>query len=177
MSEGMQPLQVCPPFELLIFLGLLTQELRLTSRVLPLSLSSYHPNPSLLDVHIADECPCPVRGSGIAHATFTMPLHDVLYGPGFPTNLLSISAITKALHFGVFFYPYLHLLGSSHGAEDWIGPWEWKRDLWARGRHSFHWTMCSLFTLCLSMFFANLFFVVLDNMLIIHDKTWLLMHI
>ena len=69
-------------------------------------INPYHPNSSLLDVHIVDGHPYPVKGSGTTHATSTMHLHNVLYGLGFPTNLLSISAITKALNCDVFFYPY-----------------------------------------------------------------------
>ena len=38
--------------------------------------------------------------------TSSLPLQNVLYIPGFPANLLSISAITKALHCGVFFFPH-----------------------------------------------------------------------
>ena len=72
----------------------------------PSILNSYHPGPSIPDVHIADGCPSPVKRFGITRATSTLPLHNVLYVLGFPTNLLSISAITKALNCGVFFYPY-----------------------------------------------------------------------
>ena len=72
----------------------------------PSILNSYHLDPSIPDVHIADGRPCPVKGSSITRATFTLQLHNVLYVIGFPINLLSISAITKALNCGVFFYPY-----------------------------------------------------------------------
>ena len=68
--------------------------------------NSYHPDPSIADVHIVDGRPCHVKGSGITRATSTLPLHNVLYVPDFPTNLLSISAITKALNCGVFCYPH-----------------------------------------------------------------------
>ena len=72
-------------------------------------LNSYHHDTSIPDVHIPNGRPCPVKGSNITQATFTLPLHNVLYVPGFPTNLLSISAITKALNCGVFFYPYHYI--------------------------------------------------------------------
>ena len=72
----------------------------------PFILTSYHLDSSIPNIHIVDGRPCPVRGSGTSRATVTLPLHNVLYVPGFPTNLLSISAITKALNCRVFFYPY-----------------------------------------------------------------------
>ena len=72
----------------------------------PSTLTSYHPDSSIPNVHIADGRPCTVRGYGTSRATATLPLYNVLYVPRFPTNLLSISAITKALNCGVFFYPY-----------------------------------------------------------------------
>ena len=72
----------------------------------PSILTAYHLDSSIPNVHIADGRPCPVSGSGTSRATTTLPLHNVLYVPGFPTNLLSISAITKALNCGLFFYPY-----------------------------------------------------------------------
>ena len=72
----------------------------------PSIFTSYHPDSSIPNVHSADGHPCLVHGSSTSRATTTLPLHNVLYVPGFPTNLLSISAITKALKYGVFFYPY-----------------------------------------------------------------------
>ena len=69
-------------------------------------LTSYRPETSIPDVRIADGRSCPVLGSGQSSATSSLPLLNVLYIPGFPANLLSISAITKALHCGVFFYPH-----------------------------------------------------------------------
>ena len=72
----------------------------------PSILTAYHPDSFIPNVHIVDGRPCPVRGSGTSRATTTLPLHDVLYVPGFPTNLLSISDITKALNCEVFFYSY-----------------------------------------------------------------------
>ena len=72
----------------------------------PSVLTSYRPETSIPDVRIADGRSCPVLSSGQSHATSSLPLQHVLYIPGFPTNLLSISAITKALHCGVFFFPH-----------------------------------------------------------------------
>ena len=69
-------------------------------------LTSYRPETSIPDVRIADGRSCPVLGSGQSSDTSSLPLKNVLYIPGFPANLLSISAITKALHCGVFFYPH-----------------------------------------------------------------------
>ena len=101
----------------------------------PSILNSYHSDPSIPDVYIADGCPCLVKGSGITQATSTLPLHNVLYVPGFPTNLLSISAITKALNCGVFFYPYHCIFQDLHmgqriglGHENGLGIYEFVAD-------------------------------------------------
>ena len=72
----------------------------------PSVLTSYRPETSIPDVRIADGRSCPVLGSGQSRATSSLPLQHVLYIPGFPANLMSISAITKALHCGVFFFPH-----------------------------------------------------------------------
>ena len=72
----------------------------------PSVLTAYRPETSIPDVRIADGRSCPVLGSGQSHATSSLPLQNVLYIPGFPANMLSISAITKALHRGVFFFPH-----------------------------------------------------------------------
>ena len=72
----------------------------------PSVLTAYRPETSISDVRIADGSSCPVLGSGQSRATSSLPLQNVLYIPGFPANLLSISAITKALHCGVFFFPH-----------------------------------------------------------------------
>ena len=72
----------------------------------PYVLTSYRPETSIPDVRIADGRSCPVLGSGQSRATSSLPLHHVLYIPGFPANLLFIRAITKALHCGVFFFPH-----------------------------------------------------------------------
>ena len=73
---------------------------------LPTILTSYRPETSIPDVRIANGRSCPVLGSDQSRATSSLPLQNVLYIPGFPTNLLSISVITKALHCGVFFFPH-----------------------------------------------------------------------
>ena len=72
----------------------------------PSVLTAYRPETSIPDVRIADGRSSPVLGSGQSRATSSLPLQNVLYIPGFPANLLSISAITKALHCGVFFFPH-----------------------------------------------------------------------
>ena len=72
----------------------------------PSVLTSYRPETSIPDVRIADGRSCPVLGSGQSRATSSLPLQNILYIPGFPANLLSISAITKALHCGVLFFPH-----------------------------------------------------------------------
>ena len=72
----------------------------------PSVLTSYRPETSIPDVRIADGRSCPVLGSGQSRATSSLPLQHVLYIPGFLANLLSISAIAKALHCGVFFFPH-----------------------------------------------------------------------
>ena len=72
----------------------------------PSILTSYRPETSIPDVRIADDRSCPILGSGQSCATSSLPLQNVLYIPGFPANLMSIRAITKALHCGVFFFPH-----------------------------------------------------------------------
>ena len=69
-------------------------------------LSSYHPTPSHPLVTIADGRPCPVQGRGTTRVTPSLSLHQILYVPGFPVNLLSISAITRALPCTVIFFPF-----------------------------------------------------------------------
>ena len=72
----------------------------------PSFLTAYRPETSIPDVRIADGRSCHVLGSGQSRAASSLPLQNVMYIPGFPANLLSISAITKALHCGVFFFPH-----------------------------------------------------------------------
>ena len=69
-------------------------------------LSAYHPTPSHSTVTIADGRPCLVQGRGSTHVTPSLSLHQILYVPRFPVNLLSISAITRALPCTVTFFPF-----------------------------------------------------------------------
>ena len=69
-------------------------------------LSSYHPTHSHPPVTIADGRPCPVQGRGTTRVTPSLSLHQILNVPGFPVNLLSISAITRALPCTVTFFPF-----------------------------------------------------------------------
>ena len=69
-------------------------------------LLSYHPTPSHSPVTIADSRPCPVQGHGTTRVTPSLSLHQILYVPGFPVNLLSISVITRALPYTVTFFPF-----------------------------------------------------------------------
>ena len=73
-------------------------------------LSSYHPTPSHPPVTIANGRPCPVQGHGTTRITPSLSLHQILYVPGFPVNLLSISAITRALPCTVTFFPFHYIL-------------------------------------------------------------------
>ena len=72
----------------------------------PSVLTSYRPETSIPDVRIAEGRFCPVLGSGQFSATSSLPLQNVLYIPGVPANLLSISVITNSLHCDVFFFPH-----------------------------------------------------------------------
>ena len=72
----------------------------------PSILSSFKPLSTMPPVTIADGRSCPVKGLGSTTPTSTLPLTQVLYVPGFPTNLLSISAITRALFCCVTFFPF-----------------------------------------------------------------------
>ena len=69
-------------------------------------LLSYLPTPSHPPVTIADGRPCLVQGRGTTRVTPSLSLHQILYVPGFPINLLSISAITRALPCTVTFFPF-----------------------------------------------------------------------
>ena len=72
-------------------------------------LSSYHPTPSHPLVTIADGRPCPVQGRGTTRVTSSLSLHQILYVPSFHVNLLSISAITRALPCTVTFFPFRYI--------------------------------------------------------------------
>ena len=57
-------------------------------------------------ITIADCHSCSVTGKGIAQPTSSIPLSNVLYVPNLDVNLVSISALTKALYCSVKFFPY-----------------------------------------------------------------------
>ena len=127
----------------------------------PSILTSCHADSSIPNVHIADGRPYPVHGSCTFRATATLPLHNVLYVLGFPTNLLSISAITKALNCGVFFYLYHCIFqdlntGKRIGLcyENVHGLYELVADSPSIGLHA-------LLTFCIFLFFTDIFFVAL----------------
>ena len=69
-------------------------------------LSSYHPTPSHSLVIIADGRPCQVQDRGTTRVTPSLSHHEILYVPGFPINLLSISAITRAFPCTFTFFPF-----------------------------------------------------------------------
>ena len=81
-------------------------------------LSSYRPTPSHPLVTIDKGRPCLVQGCDTTRVTNSLSLHQILYVPHFPMNLLSISAITRAL-------PYTITLFLSHYVF---------QDLYIRGR-------------------------------------------
>ena len=69
-------------------------------------LSSYHLSPSHPAITIYDGCPCPVQGHDTTRVTNSLSLHQILYVPGFPVNLLFISVSTRALPYTVTFFPF-----------------------------------------------------------------------
>ena len=69
-------------------------------------LSHIHSLSHLETVTIVDGRSCSVTGKGIAQPTSSIPLSNVLYVPNLDVNLLSISALTKALYCSVKFFPY-----------------------------------------------------------------------
>ena len=94
-------------------------------------ISSYHPTPSHSPVTIADGRPCPVQGRCTTRVTPSLSLHRILYVPGFPINLLSISAITRALPCTVTFFPFHCIFQDLYtgrriglGRENWQGIYE-----------------------------------------------------
>ena len=70
------------------------------------TLSSLTPTTAYPPVSIADGHSCFVKGYGSTKPTPSLTLHNVLYVPGFPTNLLSISTITGTLNCVAIFYPF-----------------------------------------------------------------------
>ena len=73
----------------------------------PSTLSSLTPTTAYPPVSIADGRSCFVEGYGSTKPTPSLTLHNVLYVPGFPTNLLSISTITRTLNCIAIFYPFI----------------------------------------------------------------------
>ena len=72
----------------------------------PSTLSSLTPTITYPPVSILDGHSCSVKGYGSTKPTPSLTLYNVLYVPGFPTNLLSISTITTTLHCVAIFYPF-----------------------------------------------------------------------
>ena len=72
----------------------------------PSTLSSLTPTTAYPPVSIAYGHSCSVEGYGLTKPTPSLTLHNVLYVPGFPTNLRSISNITHTLNCVVIFYPF-----------------------------------------------------------------------
>ena len=71
----------------------------------PSTLSSLTPTTTYPALSIADGRSCSVKGYGSTKPTPSLTLHSVLYVLGFPTNLLSISTITRTLNCVAIFYP------------------------------------------------------------------------
>ena len=73
----------------------------------PSTLSSLTPTTAYPPVSLADCRSCSVKGYGSTKPTPSLTLHNILYVPGFPTNLLFISTITRTLNCVAIFYPFL----------------------------------------------------------------------
>ena len=71
-----------------------------------LTLSSLTPTTAYPPVSIADGRSCSVERYGSTKPTLSLTQHNILYVPGFPTNLLSISTITRTLNCVAIFYPF-----------------------------------------------------------------------
>ena len=72
----------------------------------PSTLSSLTPTTAYQPISIADGRSCSVKGYGSTKPTPSLTLHNVLHVHGFPTNLLSISTITRTLNCVAIFYPF-----------------------------------------------------------------------
>ena len=72
----------------------------------PSTLSSLTPTTAYPPLSIADGCSCSVKGYALTKPTPSLTLHNILYVPGFPTNLLSLSTITRTLNCVAIFYPF-----------------------------------------------------------------------
>ena len=83
----------------------------------PSTLSSLTPTTVYPPVSIADGRSCSVEGYGSTKPTPSLTLHNVLYVPGFPTNLLSISTITRTLNCVAIFYPFHCVFQDLHNGQ------------------------------------------------------------
>ena len=72
----------------------------------PSTLSSLTPTTTYSLVSIAIGCSCSTKAYESTKTTPSLTLHNVLYIPSFPNNLLSISTITHPLNCVVIFYPF-----------------------------------------------------------------------
>ena len=70
------------------------------------TLFSLTPITAYPPVSIAYSRSCSVKGHGLITPTPSLTLHNALYVPGFPTNLLSISTITPTLNCVAIFYTF-----------------------------------------------------------------------
>ena len=77
---------------------------RTPSTLSSLTLTTVYP-----PISIADGCSCSVKGYRSTKPTPSLTLHNILYVPGFPTNLLSISTITHTLNCVAIFYPFYYV--------------------------------------------------------------------
>ena len=80
----------------------------------PSTLSSLTPTTTYPHVSIADGHSCFVKGYGLTKPTPSLTLHNVLYVPAFPTNLLSISTITRTLNCVAIFCPFYCIFQDLH---------------------------------------------------------------
>lgn len=68
-------------------------------------IQNFSPYPKGDNVKIANGSLTPISGTGSVVCTPNIKLSSVLHVPEFPINLLSISAITKALNYKINFFP------------------------------------------------------------------------
>ena len=71
----------------------------------PSTLSFLTPITTYPPVSIEDGHSCSVKGYGWTKPAPSLTLHNILYVIGFPTNLLSISTITRTLNCVTIFHP------------------------------------------------------------------------
>ena len=72
----------------------------------PSTLSYLTPTTTYPPISIADGHSCFLSGYGSTKPTPSLTRHNVLYVPGFPSNLLSITTITRTLNYVAIFYPF-----------------------------------------------------------------------